>query len=318
MREMVSMLMRKLRLGAMAREWENVTFESPVQYLHDLLTWEVKEREANKINKLIKAADFPSRKTLDEFEWHSGIALPGGLTRESLEKLRFLETHDNVIFLGSIGTGKTHLAQALGLQACQEGYAVRFFTAAGLANMLLKKHDDGQLAAYMQTLGKADLIILDEVGYIPLHKTAAELFFQVTAECYERKSLIVTSNLEFSRWNTVLGDTQLTTALIDRLIHHAHIVLFTGDSYRLTQSVARQAAAGAEAVSGMNGPAAADVAATGMKPAAGSTKAGFGVPFPVFTGSDTVSEVSVKASAGVHPVSADVSPGSAAATSRVL
>lgn len=243
MHEKIADMMRQLRLGGMARRWEEVSFETPEQYVSDLLCVELREREANRANKLTKAAGFPSPKTLGEFEWHDGIALPSGLSRQSLENLDFLRTRDNVILLGSVGTGKSHLASALGRKACLDGIPVRFFTAAGLASTLLEKHERGQLAPFMKTLQRAELIILDEVGYIPLHKDSAELLFQVVAECYERKSMIVTSNLEFSRWNTVLGDSQLTGAMVDRLIHHAHIVLFSGDSYRLTQSMARQAAA---------------------------------------------------------------------------
>lgn len=243
MHEAVETMMHKLCLGGMARSWKDVKFETPTQYLYDLFSMELKERDVNRINKLTKAAAFPAPKTLDDFVWHSGITLPAGLPMEHVENLAFLPARDNMIFLGNVGTGKTHLAIALGLRACQAGHSVRFFTAAGLANTLLEKHDHGQLASYMKALGKAELVILDEVGYIPLHKAAAELLFQVVAECYERRSMIVTSNLEFSRWNTVLGDTQLTTALVDRLVHHAHIILFTGESYRLSHSMARQAAA---------------------------------------------------------------------------
>ena len=155
-------------------------------------------------------------------------------------KWNFLPAKENLIFLGAVGTGKTHLATAIALKACQEGHKVRFFTAASLANLLLEKNSKGTMNSFMGSLKKVELIVVDELGFVPLSKDAAELMFQVISECYERKSLIITSNLEFSGWNTVLGDNRLTAALIDRLVHHSHIVIFSGESYRLQQSLKRQ------------------------------------------------------------------------------
>ena len=157
-----------------------------------------------------------------------------------MTELTFLDPKENLIFMGAVGTGKTHLATAIALKACQEGREVRFFTAASLANLLLEKNNKGALNGFLGSLKKTELIVIDEVGFVPLHKDAAELLFQVISDCYERKSLIITSNLEFSQWNTVFGDNRLTAALIDRLIHHSHIVIFSGESYRLTQSMRRQ------------------------------------------------------------------------------
>ena len=117
---------------------------------------------------------------------------------------------------------------------------MRFFTAASLANLLLERNTKGTLNSFLTSLKKTELIVIDELGFVPLHKDAAQLIFQVISECYERKSLIITSNLEFSGWNTVLGDNRLTAALIDRLVHHSHIVIFSGESYRLRQSMKRQ------------------------------------------------------------------------------
>ena len=145
--------------------------------------------------------------------------------------------------MGTVGTGKTHLATAIALKACQEGRDVRFFTAAELGNILLEKNSKGSLNNFLAGMKKTELIVIDEVGFVPLHKDAAELLFQVISDCYERKSLIITSNLEFSQWKTIFGDNRLTAALVDRLIHHSHIVIFSGESYRLTQSMQRQRAA---------------------------------------------------------------------------
>ena len=232
--------MRTLKLGGLAKEWRTVEYRDNEQYVSELLDIELHEREVNRINRMIKTAGFNVLKTLDDYSWRSGIELPAGLTREYMVDLDFIEAKENLIFMGAVGTGKTHLATAIALKACQEGRKVRFFTAASLANLLLERNNKGTLTAFMNGLKKAELIVLDEFGFIPLHKESAELLFQVISECYERKSLIITTNLEFSNWNTVLGDNRLTAALIDRLVHHSHIVIFSGDSYRLQQSMKRQ------------------------------------------------------------------------------
>lgn len=240
MAEQIEQNMRTLKLGGMAKEWRSVQFESTEQYVADLLRLELREREANRINRMVKTAGFRVLKTLDDFIWNPNIALPAGLTQEYMESLQFLALKENLVFMGTVGTGKTHLATAIALKACQEGRCARFFTAASLANLLLEKNSKGVLNGFLAGLKKVELIVIDEIGFVPLHKDAAELLFQVISDCYEQKSLIITSNLEFSQWNTVFGDNRLTAALIDRLIHHSHIVIFSGESYRLTQSMRRQ------------------------------------------------------------------------------
>lgn len=240
MSERIEQYMRTLKLGGLAKEWRSVEYKDTEQYVTDLLLLELKEREANRINRMVKTAGFRVIKTLEDFIWKKEIELPNGLDREHMEDLSFLEPKENLIFLGAVGTGKTHLATAIALKACRQGRHVRFFTAASLANILLEKNSRGTLNNFLGTLKKVELMVIDEIGFVPLHKDAAELLFQVISDCYERKSLIITSNLEFSQWNTVFGDNRLTAALIDRLIHHSHIVIFSGESYRLTQSMMRQ------------------------------------------------------------------------------
>ena len=242
MPEQIEQYMRTLKLGGMAREWRGVEFQDKEQYVRELLELELREREANRINRMVKTAGFQVIKTLDDFVWNQGIELPVGLTREYMEDLQFLKPRENLIFLGSVGTGKTHLATAIALAACQAGRRVRFFTAASLANLLLERNNKGTLNSFQENLKRVELIVVDEIGFVPLHKESAELLFQVISDCYERRSLIITSNLEFSQWNTVFGDNRLTAALIDRPIHHSHIVIFSGESYRLTQSMNRQRA----------------------------------------------------------------------------
>lgn len=243
MTEQIEQYMRTLKLGGLAKEWRSISYcGDSEQYVKELLELELREREANRINRMVKTAGFQVIKTLEDFVWNRNIELPSGLTQEYMVELDFLKGRENLIFLGSVGTGKTHLATAIALKACQQGRHVRFFTAASLANLLLERNNKGTLNAFLGTLRKAELLVIDEIGFVPLHKDAAELLFQVISDCYERKSLIITSNLEFSQWNTVFGDNRLTAALIDRLIHHSHIVIFSGESYRLTQSMHRQRA----------------------------------------------------------------------------
>ena len=239
----IETMMRQVKLGGMAKGWRSIPFIDPEQYVTALLKLELLEREANRINRRMKKANFRVLKTLDEFVWTPKIELPNGLTQAYMEDLSFLGAKENLIFMGTVGTGKTHLATAIALKACQEGREVRFFTAAELGNNLLEKNSKGSLNSFLAGMKKTELIVIDEVGFVPLHKDAAELLFQVISDCYERKSLIITSNLEFSQWNTVFGDNRLTAALVDRLIHHSHIVIFSGESYRLTQSMNRQRAA---------------------------------------------------------------------------
>lgn len=240
MSEQIEKYMRALKLGGLAKEWQTVKFENTEQYLRELLELELKEQEVNRINRMVKIAGFRVIKTLNDFIWTNGIQIPQGLTVEDIENFKFLERKENLIFMGAVGTGKTHLATAVALKTCQIGKHTRFFTAASLANILLEKNQKGTLNSFLSTLKKVELMVIDEIGFVPLHKEAAELLFQVISECYERKSLIITSNLEFSQWNSVFGDNRLTAALIDRLIHHSHILIFSGESYRLTQSMLRQ------------------------------------------------------------------------------
>lgn len=232
-------LMRQLRLSGLMKHWQSVEFVDKKQYLQDLLSLEVKEREVNRINRLVKAAAFPVTKTLDAFVWNNNIELPQGITRQEVEDFSFIDRKENLILMGAVGTGKSHLASAIGLEACQKGKNVKFYTAAGLANLLFEKNKKGLLNHFLTSLKKVDLIILDEVGFIPLHKDASELLFQVVSDSYERRSMIITSNLEFSHWNSIFGDNRLTAALVDRLIHHSHILIFSGESYRLAQSMNR-------------------------------------------------------------------------------
>ena len=226
--ENIEQTMRALKLGGMAKNWRGIKYQNPEQYMGELLETEVREREANRMARMVKQAGFRVIKTLNEFVWKPTIEIPGTITREEIESAGFVKRKENLILMGASGAGKTHLANAVALDLCEQGRHVRFFTATGIVNILQERLNKGTLTSFMSSLKKAELIVLDEIGFITLHKEASELLFQVISDCYEQKSLIITSNLEFSQWNTVFGNDKLTAAVIDRLIHHSHILVFSG------------------------------------------------------------------------------------------
>jgi len=236
----IEQTMRTLKLGGLAKEWRGVVHYDNEQYMRDLLDIEVREREANRMARMIKQAGFRVIKTLDNFIWKPTIEIPATITREDIEAAAFVKEKENLILMGATGTGKTHLATAIALNLCEQGRHVRFYTATGLANILQEKHQRGTLTGFMTSLRKVELLVLDEIGFITLHKEASEMLFQIVSDCYEQKSLIITSNLEFSQWNTVFGNDKLTAAMIDRLIHHSHILVFSGPGHRLEEATKRQ------------------------------------------------------------------------------
>lgn len=227
---------KALRLANVPCLYHEVPFNEPEQYLTDLFAEELKIRRAKKIDNLIKKAGFPNSKSLEDFDW-SPVTLPESSSKTELAELLFIDRLENILAVGSVGTGKTFLATALGLRACSKGKAVRFFRCIDLVNTLLESHHQGRLKKLMDSLGKADLLVIDELGFVPLHRSGAELLFNVVAQAYESQSVFITSNLKFGEWNSVLGDNRLTAALIDRLVHHAHILSFDGPSQRLSQAL---------------------------------------------------------------------------------
>ena len=216
------------RLGERART-DGWTHE---EFLAACLEREVAARQANGGELRIRAAKFPARKTLEDFDWDHQRSLKRDVIAH-LGALDFIEARDNVVFLGPPGTGKTHLATGISIRACQAGHRVLFATAAEWVARLATAHDQGTLHDELRRLGRYPLLVIDEVGYIPFEADAANLFFQLISARYERASVIVTSNKPFGRWGEVFGDPVVAAAMIDRLVHHADVVNLKGDSYRL-------------------------------------------------------------------------------------
>jgi DNA replication protein DnaC len=202
------------------------------EFLAACLQREVTARESHGGEGRIKAARFPARKSLEEFDFDYARGLKRDLIAH-LGTLDFIAARQNVVFLGPPGTGKTHLAIGLGIRACHAGHRVAFATASQWVDRLAEAHHQGVLQDELRRLGRYPLLVVDEVGYIPFEPEAANLFFQLVSSRYERASMIVTSNKPFGRWGEVFGDDVVAAAMIDRLVHHADVVALKGDSYRL-------------------------------------------------------------------------------------
>ena len=243
--------LKQLKLPTVLREYDKVARECAREgvdhprYLLRLIELELIDRERRTIERRIRAARFPAVKSLDTFDFTAIPSLNKMLVLE-LARGEFILRRENVIALGNSGTGKSHVALALGLAACQKGLTVAFTTAAALVHQLMEARDERRLLKLQRELQAVKLLIVDELGYVPLSPTGAELLFEVFSQRYERGSTIVTSNLPFEDWTSVLGSERLTGALLDRLTHHVHILTMNGDSYRLKQSAGRRRAARAE------------------------------------------------------------------------
>lgn len=229
---------RQLRLAHITEVVNEQNDSNVITVIEGVLNAELEGRRRAKLNKLMVNAGFPHVKTFEGYI-DEGISFPPGCNLKKLISLEWLHKKENILLMGAVGTGKTHMAIALGVEACRQGLEVQFYRAADLVAILQERFAEGMLSRFRNKLRKLDLLILDEVGYVPFNQTGAELLFNVIADCYERQSIIVTTNLEFGQWATVFGDNKLTAALVDRLVHHAHILSFAGESFRLKEAMQR-------------------------------------------------------------------------------
>lgn len=206
------------------------------EYLHGYLQAEHASRQHATRLRLLKAARLPVTKSLDGYDW-TAIRFPDGYGKDALTSLEFLDHAGDLVFYGDVGTGKTHLAAALVAAACHQHIPARFFTTAALVSHLRRAKDTDRLESQLAAIGKNRLIVIDEFGYLPIDPEGARLLFQIISEAYEKRSLILTTNLEFSRWGTVFGDDHMAAAVIDRIIHHGRLLQFRGQSYRVKNAL---------------------------------------------------------------------------------
>ena len=237
---------KELKLPTMLREYKKMAEicqkdRSDYQtFLLRLVELEMQDREIRAKERRIKDARFPVVKTLDSFDFKAQPSINQTLVRE-LMRSEYIDKKENILLIGNSGTGKTHLATALAFSACQQGRRVRFFSTTGLVTTLLERREDKNLEQFNKQLERLDLVVLDELGYVPFSKAGAELLFEVISRAYERTSLILTSNLPFESWTEIFSSQRLTGALLDRLTHRIHILEANGDSFRLRESKRRTA-----------------------------------------------------------------------------
>ncbi len=239
--------LKQLKLPTMLREYKALASACAKEkrdyptYLLRLCERELLDRERRAAERRLKAARFPVQKTIDSFDFRAQVSINESLVRELLNG-EYIGRRENVLLMGNSGTGKTHLATALGFSACAMGKKVRFFTVTNLVTELLEKREDRQLKRFLVQLEKQHLLILDELGYVPFSKAGAELLFEVISRAYECQSVMVTTNLPFENWVEILGNERLTGALLDRLTHRVHILEANGESFRLKEAKRRKKA----------------------------------------------------------------------------
>lgn len=237
-------LAESIAAGARAVHFSNATIEwflgsatpGQMQAVDDMLRHEAEVRQRNRRVRLLRRAKFPAVKSVEDFD-HSDLRFPDGYGWDDMLSLEWVDERQDFVFHGPTGRGKSHLSVALGMLAIAAGKSVRFVTAAQLVLELKRALEDGRLDELYADYGKNSVLIIDEMGYIPLDAEGGRLLFQVMSNCYERQSMIITTNIEFSRWGTVLADEKLASALVDRVAHHGRLVEFGGKSRRVTDSL---------------------------------------------------------------------------------
>ena len=233
---------KELRLSAtFAENAVGFSGETNQDYLLKVLQAEIDYRSNKRRNLHLKQAGFDHIKTFENYQFDK-IIIPNTLTIDTLRTLEFMKRQENLILYGRNGAGKSHMATALGVEACMQGKKVRFYKTAALVNELTDAKSNGSLIRYLRNISKLDLLICDEWGYLPFDSEGSQLLFQVIADCYEKRSLIITTNIEFSKWNGIFYDDQLTAALIGRLVHHSHLIVFDRDSWRFKHSLMKNSA----------------------------------------------------------------------------
>lgn len=210
-----------------------------LEFVLELMQQEITLRDENRRNRLIKRAGFPTYKAFEGYSYNN-VKFPPAFSREELESLNFVQERKNLVLYGPVGVGKTHMAIAAGVKACNLGYRTKFYTVTELVLKLAEARKVGTLERLLRDLRNLDLLILDEWGYVPVDKDGSQLLFRVISDSYESKSLILTTNLEFSKWGGIFTDDQMAAAMIDRLVHHGHLLLFEGKSYRMEHALMRR------------------------------------------------------------------------------
>lgn len=243
MDDMLLLACKKLHFGSeLVVSAKKIKAKNHLDFLLELFTAELDRRDIKRRNAYQKAAKFDIIKTFENYTFED-IKFPSTLSVDDVTGAAFVPRCENLILYGNVGAGKTHLAIAAGIAACDAGFRTRFWRTPTLVNALTEAKKQGVLSRFMKQFDKLDLLICDEWGYVPIDSEGAKLLFQVVSECYERKSLIITTNLEFARWNDIFADTKITAALLDRIIHHSHLLDFTGrDSRRLMDALLNKSA----------------------------------------------------------------------------
>lgn len=237
MKESIYECCKALRLSAtFAENAVALSGDNHQDYLMKVLRAEVEYRSDKRKSLLLKQAGFDNIKTFEGYDFNK-IVIPNTTSVDGIRTLDFMKRNENLILYGRNGAGKSHMATAIGVEACMQSKRVDFYKTATLVNELVEAKENGSLPKLLKRLNKLDLLICDEWGYLPFDKEGSQLLFQVVADCYEKRSLIITTNIEFSKWNGIFYDEQLTAALIDRLVHYSHLIVFDRESWRFEHSL---------------------------------------------------------------------------------